>query len=55
MAGGTRVRQTFVEMASVSFVSKMTYKWRHVTRHHPLSLLLQPPLVLQQALLSENS
>jgi len=54
-AGGTHVRQMFMEVASVSFVWKMTYKWRHVTRHDPLSLLLQPPLLLQQALLSQNS
>lgn len=55
MAGGTQVKQMFTEMASVSFVWKMTYKWRHFTRHDPLSLLLQPPLVLHQALLSQNS
>lgn len=30
MAGGTQVRQMFMEMASVSFVWKMTYKWRQV-------------------------
>lgn len=39
MAGGTQVRQMLMEMTSVSFVWKMTYKWRHVRRHVPSSLL----------------
>lgn len=53
--GGTWVRQMFTEMASISFVWKMVYRWRHVTRHHLLFLTLQLLLVLQQALLSQNS
>lgn len=38
-AGGTWVREMLTEMPSVSFVWKMTYKWRYIRRHVPSSLL----------------